>query len=634
MCGIVGEVFASASGKADANLVGQMCKAIWYRGPDDQGVISRGQASLGMVRLAIIDIVGGAQPMSSTDQSVHLVFNGEIYNFISLRESLIQSGYTFRTQSDTEVILHLYKEHGQDFVQRLRGMFSIALWDENERKLLLVRDRLGVKPLFYHFDGDRLLFGSEIKSLLQDPTIERVPNYRAVDQMFRFGYTMPPDTCFKGISELPPASTLTFSQGQVDIRKYWDLHFEEAPTYDKNRSRDDLLELLRESVRLRMISDVPLGALLSGGIDSTLIVALMSEISDEPVKTFSIGFEDPSFSELPLARQVADRYSTDHHELFVKPDVVDLIPSLISHHDAPFYDTSAIPTYYVCKMAREHVTVALSGDGGDELFAGYNLYRAEKAARYISMLPTSVGGSAMIWLANQIPESGGYVNKGRVAREFMRAVYLQSSERYERWSSKVKSETRGQLYQAPELVDCLTNTHARHISDLFASQPDATTLGKYLYTDTKTELAQDVLVKVDRMSIANSLEIRSPLLDHKLHENAATMPDRAKLNGRTSKYLLKSLAKQYLPPDLLKRPKRGFSVPLDRWFREDLAEYAAEIILDPSTLSRGLFNKLAVDQLMTDHRSGVTNYGREIWMLLVTELWHRMYIDGFNSQIE
>jgi len=365
-----------------------------------------------------------------------------------------------------------------------------------------------------------------------------------------------------------------------------------------------------------------------------MVVALMSEMSDVPVKTFSIGFEDPSFSELPLARQVAERYHTDHHEYFVTPDVVELLPDLIRHHDAPFYDTSAIPTYYVCKLAREHVTVALSGDGGDELFAGYNLYLAEKAAGYYEKLPSWFGQGVIGHLASYIPESTRYINKGRVAREFVRAAALGTVGRYERWTSKVKYEARRSLYRSQALLDCLSEEQSPHIVNLFQAQPRATALNRMLYVDINTELANDVLVKVDRMSMANSLEVRSPLLDHTIHEFAATLPDQAKIKGWTTKYLLKSLARQYLPRDLLNRPKRGFSVPLDRWFREDLGKFADEILLDPRTHSRGLFNKQGVRQLLENHAQGITNHGREIWMLLVTELWHRTYIDSFHAVAE
>lgn len=634
MCGIAGEVYADPGAKADGGLVHRMCRSIRYRGPDDHGLIVDGQAALGMVRLAIIDLVTGKQPMANDDGSVIVVFNGEIYNFRELRASLEKGGHHFKTNSDTEVIVHLYEKYRQDFVIHLRGMFGIAIWDKKERKLLLVRDRLGVKPLFYRLEAGHLLFGSEIKAILQDPDVPRVANYVGIDQMFRYGYAVPPTTCFDGISELPPASMLTYCEGRCDVRSYWDLHFEVSPSYDEGSACDDLLSLLRESIRLRMISDVPLGALLSGGIDSTMVVALMSEMSEEPVKTFSIGFEDRGFSELPYARQVAERYGTEHHEYVVTPHVADLLPKLICHHDAPFYDTSAIPTYYVCKMAREHVTVALSGDGGDELFAGYNLYMAEKAARYYEQLPSWLRAGVIERMANRIPESTSYINKGRVAREFIRAATLDTRGRYERWTSKVKSEIRRDIYQSSTLVNCLGDQRSEHIRELFESQPKATVLNRLLYVDIKTELANDILVKVDRMSMANSLEIRSPLLDHRIHEFAATLPDQAKLKGWTTKYLLKRLAKQYLPRELLKRPKRGFSVPLDRWLREDLGNYAAEILFDHGTHSRGLFNTKAVVQLFKNHAQGLTNHGREIWMLLVTELWHRMYIDRFDCEID
>ena len=631
MCGIAGEIYADPQARPDPGLVARMCRSISYRGPDDTGSFVDGPLALGMVRLSIIDLEAGHQPISSEDGSVTVVFNGEIYNFKELRGLLEAKGHRFKTRSDTEVIVHLYEEHRERFVEHLRGMFAIALWDRTKRRLLLVRDRLGVKPLYYWADSRRLLFGSEIKAILQDPKVLRTPDFKGLDQMMRYGYTAPPTTCFDGIRELPPASILSYEQGRVQVHPYWDLRFEAANTYDEANSREELRALLREAVRLRMRSDVPLGALLSGGIDSALVVAMMSELSDEPVKTFSIGFEDQRFSELPSARQLSTHHGTDHHEHIVTPQIIGLLPTLIRHHDAPFYDASAIPTYYVCQMAREHVTVALSGDGGDELFAGYNLYLADKAAEYYGKIPTWLRNGVLSPVANWIPESDHYVNIGRVAREFVRAGSLRREERHERWTSKVKRETRQRLYRASPLLDQLSDEVPHHLERFFRAQPLTSGLNQMLYVDLKTLLANQILPKVDRMSMAHSLEVRSPLLDHKLHEFAATLPECAKLRRRTTKYLLRSLASDYIPADLLKRPKRGFMVPLDRWFREDLSDYVREILFDPGTRSRGLFHQDAVEDLIERHMTGRGRFGREIWMLLVTELWHRIYIDEFQA---
>lgn len=633
MCGIAGQVFVDPDGRADPSLLARMCESLRHRGPDDVGMSVMGRAALGIRRLSVIDLPGGHQPIENEDGSVSLVFNGEIYNFQELRRALESRGHRFKTASDTEVIVHLYEEDGDACVEKLRGMFAIALWDHNGQKLLLARDRLGVKPLYYYVDGRRLLFGSEIKAILQDPSVRRSVDLDGIDQMLTYGYMVAPTTCFKGIKELPHASTLSYVDGRVQVNRYWDLTFEEEPDYEETPACDTLLSLLKEAVRLRMNSDVPLGALLSGGIDSALTVALMSMASSEPVKTFSIGFDEPGYSELPLARQVAKRYGTEHHEFVVKPDVINILPTLIKHHDAPFYDSSAIPTYYVCKMAREHVTVALSGDGGDELFAGYNLYRGDKAAEYYRRLPRWIRQGVLTPLARRIPDSTAYLNTGRMIREFTRAASLDPIARYTRWVSKVKEETRRELYKDPSLYATLDSGSDGHLPKLFGRQPRASRLNRMLYVDINTELACDILLKVDRMSMACSLEVRSPLLDHHVHEFAATLPDRAKLKGWQSKYLLRALAKRLLPADLLRKPKQGFSIPLDRWLRTDLAGYVREILFDPITRGRGYFHPHVVEKLVEDHVAGPIGYGREIWTLLTIELWHRLYIDGLDVAV-
>lgn len=630
MCGIAGIVYADRNRKVDRLLLCSMCKTIKHRGPDDEGYYIKTGIGLGMCRLSIIDLHTGHQPINNEDESVTVVLNGEIYNFHDLRRELQGQGHLFKTKSDTEVIVHLYEEYEDNCVEKLRGMFAFALWDSNREKLLLARDRLGVKPLYYCIDNDRLLFGSEIKAILQDPMVPRRVSIDAIDQMLTYGYFAPPKTCFEGICELPQASTLTYIDGRALVTRYWDLVFEATDNYDEEAECDQLISLLRESIRLRMISDVSLGALLSGGIDSALVVALMSKMSAGPVKTFTIGFDDPTFSELPYARKVAHQYGTEHHEFVVRPDVIEILPTLIRHHDAPFYDSSAIPTYYICKMASEHVKVVLSGDGGDELFAGYNIYLADKVADYYQKVPHWVHKFVIEPLTRLLPESTGYINKGRVLREFVRASRLNSQERYRRWTSKVKEETRFHLYKSPHLATKLRSANNDHLSDLFNRLPNVSTLNRMLYVSINSALPNDILLKVDRMSMASSLEVRSPFLDHYLHEFAATLPDSTKLNGWTSKYLLKRVAAELLPGELLKRPKHGFSIPLDRWLRDELSDFVREILLDPVTRSRGLFNQTMVEKIVDNHLTGRFGYGREIWMLLTIELWQRMYIDYFE----
>ncbi len=628
MCGIAGGIYRERGRPFDAQLLTRMRETLVHRGPDEAGQAVIGPVGLAVRRLAVIDLETGSQPVYNEDETITVVLNGEIYNFRELRRELTRRGHRFRTACDTEVIVHLYEEHGDACVDHLRGMFAFALWDLTRQRLLLARDRLGQKPLYYQETNERLLFGSEIKAVLQDAAVPREPDFAGIDGMFTFGQAPPGHTCFVGISELPPASTLTYHDGVSRIRRYWDLVFEPSPQYDERDAEEQLLSLLRESVQMRLISDVPLGALLSGGIDSAVVVALMSEVSDEPVKTFSIGFDDPSYSELDGARLTVRKYATDHHELVVHPDVRDLLPTLVRHHDSPFYDPSAVPTFLVCQLARGDVTVALSGDGGDELFAGYNLYLAGKAAPLYGWIPRWLRAGVIKPLLDLVPESYGYINRGRVAREFLRGASLEPHARYARWTTKVKHEMRGRLYRAPELVQRLESDEGDHAGSLFECQPEATTLGRTLYADINTELPGQILAKVDRMSMASSLEVRSPLLDHRLHEFAARLPDHAKLRRWTTKYLLKKVAADLIPAGIIGSPKRGFGIPLDRWFRDELSGFAREILFDSVTGARGVFDKRVVEGIVDDHVAGRRHYGREIWLLLTMELWFRMYIDS------
>jgi asparagine synthase (glutamine-hydrolysing) len=633
MCGIAGICCQDPRQAPDAVLLRRMGRTLRHRGPDQAGSHLGAGCGLAMERLSVLDVAGGQQPIWNEDGSVAVVLNGEIYNFRELRGQLAGRGHIFRTRADTEVIVHLYEEHGVDCVQYLHGMFALAIWDTRRRHLLLARDRLGVKPLYYAQSKDRLLFASEIKAILQDPQVPRRPNFTALDQMLRLGHCCPPQTCFVGIHELPPASRLLYRKGAARLENYWEPHFACSADYDERTAAGELGEQLRGAVRRRTLSDVPLGAFLSGGIDSGVVVALLSQILGQPLQTFSIGFDAPGFSELPYARAVARRYRTDHHEFIVKPQVEAIIADLIWHHDAPFYDTSAIPTYHLCRLAREHVTVALSGDGGDELLAGYDIYRAHQAARAYRRVPDWCHRGLVTPLARLLPESAGYRNRGRIVREFLRGAKDDAVRRHTRWIAKIKRETRRRLYQHPELAEQLGRADEREVQEWYERQVHATELGRLLYVDTKGALANDMLVKVDRMSMAHGLEVRSPLLDHTLWEWCARLPDRARLKGRASKHLLREVAAPMLPAEILRRPKRGFSIPLDRWLREDLAPFVRAVLFDPRTETRGLFRAGIVRELVRDHMSGRIARGREIWLLLTIELWHRMYLDAGAGQV-
>lgn len=637
MCGITGVAFADTQQRPDTNLLARMCAALTHRGPDSAGGLVEPGIGLAMRRLSVIDVEGGTQPIFNEDKSVAVVFNGEIYNFPELREQLISQGHRFATNSDTETIVHLYEQHGLEFVAKLSGMFGIAIWDFREQRLMLVRDRLGVKPLYYFQDDSKLVFGSELKAILQDTSVPRHVDYESLHQLIAYGHILWPRTPFRSIQELPPATVLVYQAGKVTRREYWDLAFTQPERYESEtepKLLSDLQAHIRNAVQKRLISDVPLGAFLSGGIDSGIVVALMSQLMSAPVKTFSIGFDDNEFSELPYARMVAEHCGTEHHELIVKPDVPNIMDALIRHHDAPFYDSSAIPTYYVSKFAREHVTVALSGDGGDEMFAGYNIYVASKVARLCRFVPNALSR----WLGNGLgavlPESTKYINKARVAREFAYGIGLDPLRSYTRWATKIKRETRDELYLAPELVAAQQVPDEALWAELFAKQADATELSKLLYLGTKTELPADMLRKVDRMSMAHSLEVRSPLLDYELFEFAAGLHDDAKLSGRTTKSSLRKLAQQLLPAGVVNRPKRGFSIPLDRWLREPLRDYTEQILFDSLTEGRAIFNSRFVRRLANEHFTGRISRGRELWTLLTIELWHRHYIDHFDTVSE
>ena len=633
MCGIAGVAFHDTSRQADIELLQRMCAALVHRGPDSSGGLMEPGIGMAMRRLSVIDVEGGSQPIFNEDSSVAVMLNGEIYNYHELREQLISQGHRFTTNSDTETIVHLYEQFGLDFLRHLHGMFAIAIWDFRQRGLILARDRLGVKPLYYHQAEDRLTFASEIKAILQDTTIRREVDFKGIHQLLTWGHILSPRTAFADIQELPPGHMMVFKSGQTSINQYWDLEYTEPEEYDEATTNEELLARIKVAVARRMISDVPIGAFLSGGIDSSIVVALMSQFLSQPVKTFSIGFADKPFSELPYARKVAEHCGTDHHEMIVSPNVPELMRELIHHHDVPFYDTSAIPTYCLSKFAREHVTVALSGDGGDEMFAGYNVYVANKAAHRFKKVPRFLGKLILEPLAALVPESEGPVNTGRVAREFMKGATMEPLERYARWATKVKREIRETLYFDPELIREQNLPDEDMLEAYFQTQRKGSELSRLLYIGTKTELPGDMLQKVDRMSMAASLEVRSPLLDHHLFEYAATLHDDAKLNKWTTKYSLRQIAKQLLPEEVVDRKKRGFSVPLDRWLREEVRDYMLDILCDHTTESRGIFDNITIRSLIDEHFDEQFSRSRELWTLMTIEVWQRDYIDQFAHYV-
>jgi asparagine synthase (glutamine-hydrolysing) len=629
MCGICGIFNFGTSKDADQDLLRKMCDTIRHRGPDDEGYYTNGGIGLGMRRLAIIDLHTGQQPISNEERTIWVVNNGEIYNFQQLRETLIKKGHRFYTRSDTEVIVHLYEDHGVDFVNHLRGMFAFAIWDANKNSLVLGRDRLGKKPLNYALRNGTLIFGSEIKSILEHPHINKDVDLEALDSYLTYQYIPSPLTIFRGIQKLPPASTLTCDKnGNIDIRQYWDIDFRSKLDLSEEEYGERILHKLKEATKLRMISDVPLGAFLSGGIDSSAVVGLMSELSPRPIKTFAIGFEDQEFSELKHARLVADHFRTDHTEFVVKPKMVEVLPKLIWHYGEPYADSSAFPSYYLARETRKFVTVALCGDGGDENFAGYLRYRGQLKANSLSKIYPFLGGRIIAKLFRLLPESTEKISLIHRANSVSQTLLESPAYRNIRWYYFFRNYQKEQIYSdwmknslgSRNAYDYMAGVHSRSQAKAF--------LDKLLYTDIKAYLAEDLLVKMDIATMANSLEVRSPFLDHEFMEFTAQIPPRLKLKGRTLKYILKKCLKGFVPEKILSRPKWGFGPPVGRWFRSDLKDYVREILLDPASLDRGYFDKAYVKQMVHEHIEGGKDHTSRIWALLMLELWHKIYIDG------
>ncbi|GCE25383.1 asparagine synthetase B [Dictyobacter alpinus] len=627
MCGIAGFVNVQCGSAEAEHLIDAMCQVIRHRGPDDQGTwIGEGEqagtsAALGMRRLSIIDLEGSHQPIFNEDRSMLIVFNGEIYNYRELQQDLRARGHQFKTSGDTETILHAYEEYGDECVNFLSGMFTFAIWDIKRKRLFAARDRFGKKPLNYYWDGTRLIFGSEIKSILE-AGIPREVNPLAIDEFLVYRYVPTPLTIFKNVHKVPAAHVLIYENGAVKTRSYWDLSFAHTCYDDEATAIERTRSLLEDATRKRLMSEVPLGAFLSGGLDSSIVVGMMSKLMSQPVKTFSIGFEEDSYNELPYARKVAQHFGTDHHEFFVKYDLMTVLPHLVWTYDEPFADSSMLPTYYVSKLAREHVTVALSGDGGDEVFGGYEQYRREyqlyriprllrgTMARASYLLPNNVRGKKRLqtWLRDYGTRS---IEAMMLFPDYTReALYTQNF--YQQVKQHMPFERHLGLYHA--------------VQDL---NPTA----RMQYVDTKTYLTDDILVKVDKASMINSLETRAPLLDHHLAEYVASLNPLLRVNnGRIhdghGKHLLKKVAAELLPTEILERPKRGFAVPINTWFRKDMSSYAHDVLSSSKARSRGIFSdQLMENVLRTDGASTLTNHSEVLWSLLCLELWFQTYMD-------
>jgi len=629
MCGICGIVVEDAAGGAvDAAALERMSLCLHHRGPDDSGVFvseSR-RAGLGHRRLSIIDLAGGRQPMANEDGSLRLVFNGEIYNFRELRAELLESGHRFSTNSDTEVILHLYEDEGEQCVARLRGMFAFGLWDEPRRRLLLARDRLGQKPLFWHQACGRFLFASAIESILQHPGVPRAANAAAIHHFLTFQYVPHPLTAFDGICKLPPGHTLVFENGKADVRRYWAPELNIVPDRSEADWCGELRERLTEAVRLRLISDVPLGAFLSGGLDSTIIVGLMSKLMNEPVKTFSIGFNERRYDERRYARIAAERFRSDHREFLVEADALRTLPHMVRHFGEPFGDSSAIPTFHLSRVTREHITVALTGDAGDELFFGYPRYVATRIASGLDR-SRLLRGLAGLKLWQKLPASVEQKTLLRKMKKFASSVGCPPAERYYRLIAIFNDEEKQALYQ-PGFAEQVQTSSFDLLHELYDAAGCDDPVAAVAFADLLSYLPCDLLTKVDVASMSVGLEARSPFLDHRFVEFALTIPPRLKMRGLGGKYLLKRAFADLVPPQILHRRKMGFGVPISSWFRTELSGYVREILLGPRMLARGRFRRDALERIVEQHVSGQADHGYRIWNLLNLELWEREFIDA------
>ncbi len=631
MCGICGQVSCDRRQQINEDLIHRMADVIAYRGPDESGVYVNGHVGLGHRRLSIIDLSTGQQPMSNARQDLWLVYNGEIYNFRELRQDLEKRGYRFNTTSDTEVLIHLYDEYGTACVNELRGMFAFAIWDVRRQRLFLARDRIGQKPLFYRETDDCISFASEIKSLLQDPAYSASINLTAMHHYLTYQYIPPPDTMFQGILKLPPAHTLVYEGGKTRVERYWDLRYIPKVQMNEHDMEEHLDALIHESVKLRMISDVPIGAFLSGGIDSSLIVAIMSQYADKPVKTFSIGFQEDEFNELPYAQVVAQRYNTEHHEYIVEPDAVDILPKLVWHFDEPFGDSSAIPTYYVSQMTSQHVKVALNGDGGDESFAGYLRYLGYTFGRYYQRIPKIVRTHGITpFLALFNPEGNSLppaLRKNLRRLKFLNDLSQEPRERqYARFMTIFPNALKTELYCHEVAQQFHRHDSLEYMFEYFHTDHTDHFTDAMLFSDVMTYLPGALLVKVDRTTMAHSLEGRSPFLDHILMEFAASLPANSKLHGTTLKFLLKKIGAKWLPQQILSRRKQGFGVPLERWFRHELRDMVHDTLASSAFVQAGIFKQAVIDRIIHEHHTGIQRHQYRIWLLLNLELWYRMFI--------
>ena len=631
MCGIVGIVERDPDKPIDLALLTRMVRALRHRGPDDEGQVALPGVGLAMRRLAIVDVGGGQQPFESEDGAIRLVANGEIYNHLQLRDTLAGLGHRFRSRSDIEVLVHAYEQWGEAFLERVHGMFALALWDGRTRTLLAARDRAGEKPLYYAETASGLLLASEIKGLLPSAAVAREVDLEALDQFLTYEYVITPRTILSGVRRLPAAHYLVFHDGRLDVRRYWDAAAVTSRQWSDDAAAAELHEVLARAVDRQMMSDVPLGAFLSGGVDSSAIVAMMVEAKGgdgAAVNTFSMGFADGSYNELPYAREVAARFGTTHREGTVEPNLVDLFDQLIVHLDEPFADVSLFPTYLVSQIARQHVTVALSGDGGDELFGGYDAYAADQLARRLAPAMPRRAVSALAGLAGLLPPSEkkkGLINK---VKRFVQGVAEEPVDiEHYRWMTFLPLANKRRLYTAA-LQDALVASDVyRPVREALGAAGTDDLLNRQLYADLRLYLADDILVKVDRMSMATSLETRAPFLDVDVMELVFSMPGHLKIRGGVRKHVLKRALDGVLPPSILRRPKEGFSIPMKNWLKGELAPVMHELLAPAQVARRAWFEPATVQTLIDAHLAGHENHAHILFSLMVLERWAQACID-------
>jgi asparagine synthase (glutamine-hydrolyzing) len=627
MCGIVG-IVNNRGGEAGRGILERMNRAILHRGPDDDGFYLNGNVGLAMRRLAIIDIAHGKQPIHNADKTKWIVYNGEVYNYQEIRADLDKRGHKFYTNSDTEAIVHLYEEYGEDCVQHMRGMFAFAIWDEREKELFIARDRVGKKPLLYsHQPSGDLIFGSEFQALLQHPDVSREVDPQAIDAYLSYLCVPAPLTAYKQIRKLEPGHWLKWKDGSIETRRYWQPDFSKKINISEEEAIVETTRIVRESTKLRMISEVPLGAFLSGGVDSSIVVALMAQESAQPVKTFSIGFEEQDFSELKYARRVAEHVGAEYNEFIVRPNALDVLPTLVEHYGEPYADSSAIPTYYVAKETRQHVTVALNGDGGDESFAGYERYAAMGLAETYRKVPGLLRKALVETPVGMFPTSELKRSRARDAKRFLAAANLPRNERYFRWMSTFDRNAKGDLYTEDFGAQLGTTDAGQFLDEWFTKADGLSILDSNLLVDQMTYLPNDLLVKVDIATMANSLEGRSPFLDHKVIEFAASLPSSMKMGRFETKSLLKKVAARLVPKEVIYRKKMGFGVPVGNWFRGEMKGFVSEVLLSDKALNRGVVKADRLRQYVSEHVSGERDHAFQLWTLLMLELWFQRFID-------